>query len=269
MKHDEIAHILTTLLSGQRTLESVASQLADSTTTPITGDSGSVEVRVDHDRAQRCGFAEVIFAQGKTPEQVVAIIGELLQRTHTVLATRASAEHVAAVTDAFPSAIHHKLGRIIVVRSETITRPTAVPEGLVVVVSAGTADLPVAEEAALCCEVLGARTERLYDVGVAGLHRALAHADLLKSARVVIAVAGMEGALPSVIAGLVKVPVVAVPTSVGYGAHLDGFAPLLTMLNSCAGGIGVVNIDNGYGAAVLACKINSPKWASELKETDE
>lgn len=141
--------------------------------------------------------------------------------------------------------------------------PTGV--GLIVVATGGTSDIPVAEEAAITAIAMGARVERLYDVGVAGAHRALEHTDLLREARVIIAVAGMEGALPTLIAGLVDFPVVAVPTSVGYGAHLDGFAPLLTMLNSCAGGIGVVNIDNGFGAAVLATRINDPSWARSTR----
>lgn len=226
----------------------------------VTGATGAVEARVDHDRTARCGFAEVVFAQGKTPEQVAAIAGELLSRGDVLLATRATHEQFEAVARVIPDARWHEAARTIVVDR----RPSPPRVGHVVVASAGTADIPVAEEAALCCEVMGSHVTRLFDVGVAGVHRALAHTDLLRSARVIIAVAGMEGALPSLVAGLVAVPVIAVPTSVGYGANLGGVSALLTMVNSCAGGIGVVNIDNGFGAAVLATRINAPAWADAL-----
>ncbi len=181
-----------------------------------------------------------------------------------VLATRATTEHFKAVATVLPQARYHNSARLITVGIDFPPRHGA---GLIVVASAGTADIPVSEEAALTAEAQGAHVERLYDVGIAGVHRALEHVDLLRSARAIIAVAGMEGALPSLIAGLVDTPVIAVPTSVGYGTHLEGLAPLLTMLNSCAGGIGVVNIDNGFGAAVLACRINDPAWMEE--ETGE
>lgn len=261
MDEHKLNELLKALERGERTAESVAAQLTDERVTQVAGCSGAIEARVDHDRADRCGFAEVIFAQGKTGEQVAFIATELAQRTHRVLATRATKEQFEHVQAVLPRAIFHELARIISVESTVVPAPDSKPAGLIVVASAGTADLPIAEEAALVAEAMGAHVERLYDIGVAGVHRALAHTDLLRQARVIIAVAGMEGALPSLIAGLVSVPVVAVPTSVGYGANLEGIAPLLTMLNSCAGGIGVVNIDNGFGAAVLACKINDPKWS--------
>lgn len=222
---------------------------------------GTAEARVDHDRATRCGFPEVIFCQGKTADQVATITAQLLIHHDVVLATRAEPAHAEAMLAVAPDTVYHESPRLAIV--ERRAAPTR--EGLVVVASAGTADIPVAEEAAICAELMGCEVHRLYDVGVAGVHRALAHVDVLRSARVLIAVAGMEGALPSLVAGLVSVPVVAVPTSVGYGANFGGVSALLTMLNSCAGGIGVVNIDNGFGAAVLASRINIPGWAAELK----
>ncbi|MCL2025018.1 MAG: nickel pincer cofactor biosynthesis protein LarB [Coriobacteriia bacterium] len=232
-------------------------------TLPVADRDGCVHTRLDLDRAQRCGFAEVIFAQGKTPEQVAHIARELAEYAPTILATRATPAQFEAVkailADSTHTTTYHEMARVIAVASGTVPAPDTpdaeAAQGLVVVASGGTADMPVAEEAALCAEAMGAQVERLYDVGIAGVHRVLEHTDLLQKAQVVIAVAGMEGALPSLVAGLVKVPVIAVPTSVGYGAHFDGLAPLLTMLNSCASGISVVNIDNGFGAAVVACRM--------------
>jgi len=231
-------------------------------TLPLEGNSGQIEARIDLDRERRCGFAEVIFAQGKTPAQVASIACELAQRTPTVLATRADGAQVRAVRDKCSehTVTYHEAARIIEVTSSVVGKPAVEPAGLIIVASGGTADLPVAEEAAITAEAMGGRVMRLYDIGVAGVHRALEHEKLLQQARAIIAVAGMEGALPTLIAGLVAVPVIAVPTSVGYGANFEGVAPLLTMLNSCAGGIGVVNIDNGFGAAVLATRINQPTW---------
>ncbi len=221
-------------------------------------DAGSgasrVDARVDHHRALRTGFPEVVFCLGKTASQVAAIATEILARGSVLLATRATPEHFSAVQRVVADAVWHDAARLIVVDR----RPERPALGHVVVATGGTADIPVAEEAATCAEVMGCRVTRLFDVGVAGLHRLLAHADTLRSARVIIAVAGMEGALPSLVAGLVDVPVIAVPTSVGYGANFGGVSALLAMLNSCAGGIGVVNIDNGFGAAVLAQRINQP-----------
>ena len=216
-----------------------------------------IELRIDHEREERCGFPEVVFAQGKTIAQIVAATSEIFAHSGKVLVTRASAEDYAAVAAQLPAARYHEQARII---SVGLTEEPEHPAGRIVVAAAGTADIPVAEEAAVTAEAHGAAVQRLYDIGIAGVHRALEHVDELRAARVIIAVAGMEGALPSLIAGLVSVPVIAVPTSVGYGAHLQGLAPLLTMLNSCATGIGVVNIDNGFGAAELACRINDPGW---------
>ena len=207
--------------------------------------------KVDHHRALRGGAAEAVFCPGKTPEQVVAIVARLARHHANVLATRADASVAAAVAAAGLPHAWHADARLLVVRPEPVEGV-----GLVVVAAAGTADLPVAEEAALVAEALGNRVERVYDCGVAGLHRLLDHYDLLADANAIVAVAGMEGALPSVIGGLVDRPVIAVPTSVGYGASFGGVAALLAMLNSCAPGVSVVNIDNGYGAAHQASQIN-------------
>jgi NCAIR mutase (PurE)-related protein len=207
--------------------------------------------KVDHHRALRGGAAEAVFCPGKTPGQVVAIVERLAARHANVLATRAGADVAAAVAAAGLPHVYHERARVLVVRPEPVD-----PVGLIVVACAGTADLPVAEEAAVVAEALGNRVERLHDCGVAGLHRLLGHYDLLAEANVIVVVAGMEGALPSVVGGLVDRPVIAVPTSVGYGASLGGVAALLAMLNSCAPGVSVVNIDNGYGAAHQASQIN-------------
>ena len=207
----------------------------------------------DTHRHLRTGFPEVVLGEGKTPEQIAAILGELASGGSTVLATRVSPEAAAVVTAALPGARHYPVPRAIVVG------PIPPPDrgrGTIAVVSAGTADVPVAEEAALTAEVAGNQVERIFDVGVAGLHRLLARRALIESAEVVIVVAGMEGALPSVVAGLCARPVIAVPTSVGYGASLGGIAALLAMLTSCAAGVSVVNIDNGFGAGQLAAMLN-------------
>jgi NCAIR mutase (PurE)-related protein len=207
--------------------------------------------RIDHHRALRGGAPEAIFCQGKSAAQVVAIAARLAARHPNVLATRAGDEIATAVAASGLLCRYHPEARLLVVRPEPVEGA-----GLVVVAAAGTADLPVAEEAALVGEALGNRVERVYDCGVAGLHRLLDHVSLLTEANAVVAVAGMEGALPSVIAGLIDRPVIAVPTSVGYGTSFNGLAALLAMLNSCAAGVSVVNIDNGFGAAHQASQIN-------------
>ncbi len=207
--------------------------------------------KVDLHRSLRAGAPEAVFCQGKTPEQVAAIVSRLAAHHDNILATRATPEVTEAIAAAGLPHDYHAEARIVVVKPKR-----AEGVGLVAVVSAGTSDLPVAEEAAVTAEVLGNRVERVYDVGVAGLHRLLDHHHVLGEANVIVAVAGMEGALPSVIGGLVDRPVVAVPTSVGYGASFGGIAALLAMLNSCSPGVSVVNIDNGYGAAVQANQIN-------------
>lgn len=209
---------------------------------------------IDHHRALRTGFPEVIFAQGKTAAQVVAIARRLFARHGLVLATRVDDAARAALAAAFPKAEVHERARCVVLRRRA---SRGAGRGRVLVVCAGTADLPVAEEAVVTARVMGSRVELLADVGVAGLHRLLAHRHRLRDARVLVVVAGLEGALPSVVGGLVDRPLIAVPTSVGYGAHFEGLAPLLAMLNSCAAGITVVNVDNGFGAGYAAHLVNA------------
>lgn len=210
------------------------------------------EVKIDHHRALRCGFAEVVFCEGKSAGQVRSAARELLEGGEVLLGTRASASHYQAVAQVAADARFFEQPRLIVV-----DRREERPElGHIVVVSGGTADIPVAEEAAISAEVMGNRVTRVYDVGIAGVHRLLAQQGTLRDASAIIAVAGMEGALPSLVTGLVSAPVVAVPTSVGYGASFDGLAALLAMLNSCASGMAVVNIDNGFGAAAMASRVN-------------
>jgi len=241
----------------------------DSKTSELTNDAGVVDARLDLDRERRCGFPEVVFAPGKTPEQVARIGADLFDRSDVLLVTRATPMQYEALAAVVDVAVYHEQARLIVARRGKNGEPSAeppTPTGHIIVATGGTADFPVAEEAALTAEAYGARVTRLYDIGVAGVHRTLAHTELLRDARVIIAVAGMEGALPTLIAGLVDVPVIAVPTSVGYGSNYEGIAPLLTMLNSCAGGISVVNIDNGFGAAVVATRINAPSWLDKEGE---
>jgi hypothetical protein len=206
---------------------------------------------LDHQRALRTGFPEVILGLGKTPAQLVAIAGRLLARGGPVLATRVDDAGRAALASAYPGAELHERARCVV-----LGRRRTRGVGAVLVVCAGTADLPVAEEALVTARVMGSRAELIADVGVAGLHRLLAHRRRLRGARVVVVVAGLEGALASVVGGLVDRPVIAVPTSIGYGAHFEGLAPLLAMLNSCAAGITVVNVDNGFGAGYAAHLVN-------------
>jgi NCAIR mutase (PurE)-related protein len=215
--------------------------------------------KVDHHRALRQGFAEVILGKGKTPQQVAGIARAMLSKKdsrHNILVTRADKKIFSAVkrasgTDARHAKFHELSGAITIERNAEITG-----KGSILVVSAGTSDIPVAEEALLTARIMGNRAEHLYDVGVAGIHRLLEHREKLTQARVIICVAGMEGALPSVVGGLVSLPVIAVPTSVGYGASFGGVAALLGMLNSCASNVAVVNIDNGFGAACVASCIN-------------
>ena len=208
--------------------------------------------RIDTDRVRRRGFPEVIFSQGKTPAQVVKIVAALTEAGQNALATRVSPEQALAVRQVYPKARYHESARVLTL--DVAKRPR--PVGCIVVLSAGTTDIPVAEEAALVAEAMGAKVERVYDVGVAGLHRLLHHLPIMKKARVMIVVAGMEGALPSVVGGLTQCPIIAVPTSIGYGTSMGGITALLAMLNSCVPGITVVNIDNGFGAGVAAAMIN-------------
>jgi len=208
--------------------------------------------RVDHHRAIRQGFPEVILGLGKTPEQIAGIAKQIVGRGSTLLVTRATPDVYAAVRSVAPDVEYFDIARVVALRQHDVTPG----HGTIVVAAAGTADLPVAEEAAVTAELMGNRVERLYDVGVAGLHRLLGERARLEAARAIVVVAGMEGALPSVVSGLVAAPVIAVPTSVGYGASFGGVAALLGMLNSCASGVSVVNIDNGFGAGNIASLIN-------------
>lgn len=208
--------------------------------------------KVDHHRNIRNGYPEVIYCQGKTTEQIKTIVTKLIEKDNNIMATRAGIEVYNAIKEVTEDAVFYESARIVVVNKRDILKSDKV----IAVVTAGTSDIPVAEEAAITAETMGNRVDRIYDVGVAGIHRLLANTDALQKANVLVVVAGMEGALASVVGGLVDKPVIAVPTSVGYGANFGGLAPLLTMLNSCASGIGVVNIDNGFGAGYLASMIN-------------
>lgn len=208
--------------------------------------------RVDNHRSLRNGFPEVIYCEGKSLEEIKAIITEMLKSNNNILASRASQEIFEMVKEIAPDAIYHPRPKMIFIKQQELEETNS----KILVVSGGTSDMPVAEEAAVTAEALGNKVDRLYDVGVAGIHRLLGSLDKLDQASVIIAVAGMEGALASVVGGLVDKPVIAVPTSVGYGANFGGVSALLTMLNSCASGVGVVNIDNGFGAAYLASTIN-------------
>jgi NCAIR mutase (PurE)-related protein len=241
--HARLRALLADVASGGLDVDGALAALAP------RGDLGFAQV--DHDRALRCGVPEVVLCQGKEPAQAAAIARDILTRQPRVLLTRADPAHAAAVQKAIPDAVVHPRARCI-----TVDRDPRPGRGLVAVVAAGTADLPVAEEAAITAAFCGSTVERHFDVGIAGLHRLLARLPAIRGAACAVAVAGMEGALPSVLAGLLARPVVAVPTSVGYGAHFGGLAPLLAMLNSCAAGVAVVNVDNGFGAGYLASQIN-------------
>jgi pyridinium-3,5-biscarboxylic acid mononucleotide synthase len=212
---------------------------------------------VDHHRALRKGFPEVVLGEGKSPGQVAAIAERLAASSDRLLITRADVEMYQAVKERVPDAAYHTAARAVTLdRSKEPRRPG------VAVCCAGTSDVPVAEEAAVTAELMGSAVDRMFDVGVAGLHRLLDKLERLRAARALVVVAGMEGALPSVVAGLISAPVVAVPTSVGYGASFRGLAPLLAMLNACAAGVAVVNIDNGFGAGYLAAVINRQSWSN-------
>lgn len=211
--------------------------------------------KIDMHRESRVGYPEVIFCPGKTTEQIIAIFQAMLERNTNILATRATEELYGEISKVYPTAEYHKLAKAITIRRECVT----LSKSYIAIVTAGTSDLPVAEEAAVTAELFGNRVERIVDVGVAGIHRLFHNLETIRGAKVIVAVAGMEGALPSIIGGLVDKPVIAVPTSVGYGASFEGLSALLTMLNSCAAGVCVVNIDNGFGAGYMASMINRLK----------
>jgi len=246
-KSKEIELILEEYKNGYSSLDDAMARLAE---TPFEDISYA---KIDHSRMRRQGYPEVVYCPGKTDIQIAEICLRLIEGgAPGVLASRAGKASFDAVKAVLPDAAYHETARMI----EITRAPLARPDGYIAVVCAGTADLPVAEEAAVTAEAMGNNVKRIYDVGVAGIHRLFARLDDLRGAGVIIAVAGMEGALASVVGGLADMPVIAVPTSVGYGASFGGLSALLCMLNSCAAGVGVVNIDNGFGAAVLASKIN-------------
>jgi NCAIR mutase (PurE)-related protein len=249
MDPEKLTELLESFKAGQITLEATVERLRQ---LPFEVMEFAT---IDHHRTLRCGFPEVIYCPGKTVEQTVSIFGRLAEHGGNVLATRASDEQVAAVQKRFPAAKHHALARAITLRQRPAPAPEPVP-GAIGILSAGTSDLPVAEEARVTAEIMDQPTITVYDVGVAGLHRLLGRLADLQRAKVLVVVAGMEGALASVVGGLVSCPVIAVPTSVGYGASFNGLAPLLTMLNSCAANVAVVNIDNGFAAGYIASLIN-------------
>ncbi|RLC71502.1 MAG: nickel pincer cofactor biosynthesis protein LarB [Chloroflexi bacterium] len=246
MDTERLRQLLARVKAGEVSIEDALSQLA---VLPYE-DIGFA--KIDHHRSLRRGFPEVVFGAGKTAEQVAAIVERLASSAERVLVTKVDEPYFDAVRRLVPDAEYHPVARVI-----TINRAKEAPSRSgIMVISGGTSDIPIAEEAAITAELMGNTVERSYDVGVAGVHRLLDHLPRLREARVVVVVAGMEGALPSVVSGLVAVPVIAVPTSVGYGASFGGLAALLTMLNSCAAGVSVVNIDNGFGAGYLAALIN-------------
>ena len=238
--------VLEALQRGDLNVDQVVSQMRDLPYEDLDF------AKVDHHRSIRLGFPEVVFGQGKTPEHIAEIAASVLSRSDRLLVTRATPEAYEATTRKVPDARYDATARCIVADR----RRDAVGVPGVAVLCAGTADLPIATEAAITAELIGCEVDRISDVGVAGLHRLLDHLPRLRECRALVVVAGMEGALPSVVSGLVDTPVIAVPTSVGYGANFNGLAPLLAMLNSCAPGIGVVNIDNGFGGGYLAAMIN-------------
>ena len=211
---------------------------------------------IDHHRSIRNGYPEVIYCKGKSDEHILGIIYRMNKKNTNILGTRCRKETFEKIIKIYPNAEYEELSQILKIKNEEIKEQG---KGKILIVTGGTSDIPVADEAYFTAEFFGNKVERLYDVGVAGIHRLLSNRNIIEEARVIVAVAGMEGALPSVVGGLVDVPVIAVPTSVGYGANFDGLAPLLAMLNSCASGISVVNIDNGFGAGYLASIINKLK----------
>ena len=246
MNEKEIKHLLKQVKEGSTEVEAAVKKLKH---LPFEALGYAT---IDHHRALRRGYPETIFCRGKTLEQIKGIACKMIKSNTNVLATRASREIYEALKEVSDRAEYYELARIVVINCKPISRIRSI----ILVVTAGTADIPVAEEAAVTAEIMGNTVEKLYDVGVAGIHRLLAYREKLDKASVLIVAAGMDGALPGVVAGLTNKPVIAIPTSVGYGTSFGGVSALLTMLNSCAGGVSVVNIDNGYGAAYCASLIN-------------
>ncbi len=246
MLPEDIRKILENVKAGSLTIDKAFSQLRD---LPFE-DVGFA--KIDHHRQLRTGYPEVIYCPGKTIDQIIRIIEMIQKKGNNILATRASDEIYHRVAEIFFTAEYNPVARAIVIKQKEI--PT--PDTYICIVTAGTADIPVAEEACVTAEIFGNRVERVYDVGIAGIHRLYNNLDIIGNARVIVGIAGMEGALPGVLGGLVDKPIIAVPTSVGYGANFHGLSSLLTMLNTCASGVSVVNIDNGFGAGYLASMIN-------------
>jgi pyridinium-3,5-biscarboxylic acid mononucleotide synthase len=246
MTPEEIKKILQEVKDGHSSVDSAMDKLRD---LPFE-DVGFA--KIDHHRELRTGYPEVIFCTGKTTAQVITIIGMMYDKGSNILGTRATPELYENVVARFPDAVYNEAARTIVIKRKELL----IPDSYISIISAGTADIPVAEEAAVTAEIFGNRVERIFDVGVAGIHRLYSRLDLIRGGKVIIAVAGMEGALASVVGGLVNKPIIAVPTSVGYGANFHGLSALLTMLNSCSAGVSVVNIDNGFGAGYIASMIN-------------
>ncbi|SKA89424.1 hypothetical protein SAMN05428976_1139 [Clostridium sp. USBA 49] len=246
MDEKEIKDLLESIKSGNLTIEEGVKKLKDFPFKELG------YAKIDNHREVRVGYPEVIYCEGKTVDQVKGIVEFMLTKNNNILGTRANEEIYNAVKEICPEAEYNRLGRTITIKKKELK----IPDTYIAVVTAGTSDIPVAEEAAVTAEILGNKVERIFDVGVAGIHRLFNRLDIIRGARVVVVIAGMEGALASVVGGLVDKPVIAVPTSVGYGANFGGLSALLTMLNSCASGISVVNIDNGFGAGYLASIIN-------------
>jgi hypothetical protein len=246
MLPEEIKKILQDFKDGKSSIDVAMDQLRD---LPFE-EAGFA--KIDHHRELRTGYPEVILCSGKTPEQVLKIMAMMYDKKNNILATRATPELFNLVHKQFPECTYNEAARAMVIELKKIDPP----DSYISIVTAGTADIPVAEEAAVTAEIFGNRVERIYDVGVAGIHRLYQRIDIIRGGKVIIAIAGMEGALASVLGGLVNKPIIAVPTSIGYGASFQGLAALLTMLNSCSAGISVVNIDNGFGAGYMASMIN-------------
>ena len=247
MNPDRLENLLASVAAGETSVEKALTQLKHLSVEDID------YAHIDHHRSLRKGFPEVIYGEGKTTDQIIGIMDKIIQQENVVMVTRVDPDKATAVCKHFPEAEHHADARMIVVqKGEQIIQG----KGVIAVISAGTSDIPVAREAYLTASVMGNRVETLFDVGVAGIHRLFQHRDLMQSASVLIVAAGMEGALPAVVAGVVDKPVIAVPTSVGYGVSFGGITALFAMLNSCSSNVAVVNIDNGFGAGYLASIIN-------------
>lgn len=247
MNHESLNALLNAVAQGEKSVREASDILQHMANEDISF------ANIDHHRCMRKGFPEVIFGEGKTHEQIIGIMERMVVQEHVVLTTRVDAEKAQAILPHFPDAVYHEDARMIIWKKGD---PPDTGNGLILVLSAGTSDIPVAQEAYLTAKMMGNRVESVFDVGVAGIHRLFRHRELIENAAALIVVAGMEGALPSVVAGMVQAPVLAVPTSVGYGISLNGMTALFAMLNSCSSNIAVVNIDNGFGAGYMASSIN-------------